>query len=292
MKISVVTPSFKSSHWLKLCIASVADQGMEVEHIVQDACSDDGTQAWLPHDKRVKAFIEKDAGMYDAINRGYRRASGDILAHLNSDEQYLPGALAAVHDFFEKNPEIEVVFGGAVVTDQNGQYICHRLPLVPHRHGIWFRFPVLTSSLFLRRSVIHKRGLFFDTKWRVLGDMHWVATLIRNEVPMTVLAGNQSSFADTGDNLALSRSAFQEQDATLASVPTWVRALRPVWVAQNHVRRLAAGHFSLRATSYSIYTLKNPEQRIDFDVAKPTTLWRNRWSVNKRSNRDTLSNQP
>ena len=84
MQFSIVTPSFRNSQWLKLCIASVADQqGVEFEHIVQDACSDDGTQDWLPYDRRVRAFIEKDSGMYDAINRGYRRAQGEILAHLN-----------------------------------------------------------------------------------------------------------------------------------------------------------------------------------------------------------------
>ena len=99
MKFSIVTPSFRNSNWLKLCIASVADQqGVEVEHIVQDSCSDDGTQNWLPNDKRVKAFIEKDSGMYDAVNRGYRRATGDILAYLNCDEEYLPGALKTSHD--------------------------------------------------------------------------------------------------------------------------------------------------------------------------------------------------
>lgn len=66
MKFSIVTPSFRSSPWLKLCIASVADQeGVDLEHIVQDSCSDDGTQVWLPLDQRVKAFIEKDSGMYD-----------------------------------------------------------------------------------------------------------------------------------------------------------------------------------------------------------------------------------
>src|SRR5665647_3272917 len=99
MKFSIITPSFRNSEWLKLCIASVADQsGVELEHIVQDSCSDDGTQDWLPHDPRVQAFIEKDGGMYDAVNRGYRRATGDILAYLNCDEQYLPDALAAVQD--------------------------------------------------------------------------------------------------------------------------------------------------------------------------------------------------
>src|SRR5438309_10187938 len=105
MRFSIITPSYRSSQWLRLCISSVADQeGVELEHIVQDSCSDDGTQEWLPKDARVKAFIEKDGGMYDAVNRGFRRSTGDILAYLNCDEQYLPGALKAVHDCFAEEP--------------------------------------------------------------------------------------------------------------------------------------------------------------------------------------------
>ena len=110
----------------------------------------------------------------------------------------------------------------------------------------------------------------------MLGDLHWVATLIKNHVPMTVLAGTQSTFADTGDNLALSPNASREHQAMLAQAPGWVRALKPVWVAHNHWRRLAAGHFSLKPTSYSIYTLQSPEKRAVFEVAEPTALWKNR----------------
>jgi len=132
MKFSIITPSFRNSEWLKLCVASVADQsGVKFEHIVQDACSDDGTQHWLPGDSRVKAYIEKDGGMYDAVNRGYRRATGDILSYLNCDEQYLPGALAAVKSFFEAHPEVEVALAGSIVTDGDGKYICHRHLMVP-----------------------------------------------------------------------------------------------------------------------------------------------------------------
>src|SRR5437667_686879 len=106
-RFSIITPSFRSSAWLKLCLASVADQGIELEHIVQDAGSDDGTLDWLPQDRRIKAFVEKDAGMYDAVNRGLRRATGELLAYINCDEQYLPGALSTVMDFFKQNPSIE-----------------------------------------------------------------------------------------------------------------------------------------------------------------------------------------
>src|SRR5947199_56837 len=57
VRFSIITPSYRSSRWLRLCIASVADQNVELEHIVQDAGSDDGTLDWLPQDRRVKAFV-------------------------------------------------------------------------------------------------------------------------------------------------------------------------------------------------------------------------------------------
>jgi hypothetical protein len=61
---------------------------MDVEHIVQDACSDDGTQEWLAKDSRVQAFIEKDAGMYDAVNRGFGRAA--VVSHVGGHEPEFP----------------------------------------------------------------------------------------------------------------------------------------------------------------------------------------------------------
>ena len=282
MRFSIITPSFRNSRWLKLCIASVADQaGVELEHIVQDACSDDGTQDWLPHDRRVRAFIEKDAGMYDAINRGYRRAQGDILAHLNCDEQYLPGALRAVQDFFEQNPRIEVALAGTMVVDGAGNYVCHRHSMVPKLSHIWFRFPVLTSSLFIRRRIIAERAIFFDTSWRDLGDLHWVAALLRQKVPMAVFDHFTSIFADTGENMNLKPNAIRELSATLAMAPRWVRALRPALIVHHRIRRLAAGHFFLKPARYSIYTLESPNRRVEFDAGRPTAVWWNRYAPRK-----------
>ncbi len=277
MKFSIITPSFRNSDWLRLCIASVADQqGVEKEHIVQDSCSDDGTQDWLPRDPRVTAVVEKDGGMYDAVNRGYRRATGDILAYLNCDEQYLPGALAAVEQYFLAHPEAEVVLAGSIVTDGEGRYVCHRHSLVPSRHHIWFRFPVLTSGIFIRRKVIHERGLFFDTKWRDLGDFHWVLSLLRHKVPMAVCDTFTSVFADTGDNMNLKPNAIREKDETARMVPAWLRLLKPLWVLSHRLRRLRAGHFQLKPTRYAIYTKASPDRRVTIEVPRPTAVWWNR----------------
>jgi glycosyltransferase involved in cell wall biosynthesis len=279
VKFSIITPSFRQSDWLRLCVASVHDQGgVELEHIVQDAGSDDGTLDWLVSDQRVKAVVEKDDGMYDAINRGFRRASGDILAYLNCDEQYLPGALTAVQEFFERRPEIEVALAGTIVVDKSGNYLCHRHSLLPDPRHFWFRFSILTSAVFLRRKVIHERGTWFDTRWRALGDFHWIRALLEQRVPMAVFDHFTSVFADTGDNLCLTPNAIREYEESLAMAPRWVRTLRPLWILHHRLRRLAAGHFSLRPTSYSIYTAQSPDRRKQYDVAKPTAVWWNRLS--------------
>ena len=170
MRFSIVTPSFRSSAFLKLCIASVADQQVEAEHIVQDSCSDDGTLDWLPADLRVRAFIEKDAGMYDAVNRGLRRSSGELLAYLNCDEQYLPGTLAAVAEFFDTHPRVDVVFGDCLVVDAEGAFICYRKSLLPSKYHIMVsHLPIFTCATFFRRTLLDKKALFFDPKWRDLG---------------------------------------------------------------------------------------------------------------------------
>src|ERR1017187_6776432 len=136
MRFSIITPSFRNSAWLKLCIASVADQGVELEHIVQDSLSDDGTLDWLLSDRRVKACAEKDAGMYDAVNRGLKKSSGSLLAYLNCDEQYLPGTLPAVADHFDRHPEIDVLFADCLVVDGKGECICYRKVQVPFKYHI------------------------------------------------------------------------------------------------------------------------------------------------------------
>jgi hypothetical protein len=148
--------------------------------------------------------------------------------------------------------------------------------MLPHPLHVWFRFPMLTSSVFIRRRVIHERGIFFDTRWRDLGDFHWMLALMKNKVPMKVLDHFTSVFADTGENMNLKPNAIHEKAETDAMTPRWVRMLKPLWIVHHRLRRLAAGHFSLKPASYSIYTLQSPEQRVPFEVLNPTAVWWNR----------------
>jgi glycosyltransferase involved in cell wall biosynthesis len=271
MRFSIITPSFRQSDWLKLCIASVADQGVEVEHIVQDAGSEDGTQAWLLRDARIKAFVEKDAGMYDAINRGLRRATGEILAYLNCDEQYLPGALPAVERFFRDHPEVDMVFGDIVMTDEKGGYLCHRKVQPPRLYHTWVcHLSTLSCAMFFRRRVVFERGEFFDPRWRDSGDSEWMVRLLRRGLATAALGQFTSTFTQTGANMSAGPNARRENRALRQTAPRWARTLKPLIMLHHRVRRLLDGSYWQRPFDYALYTRTSPGQRVHHQVAKPT----------------------
>jgi glycosyltransferase involved in cell wall biosynthesis len=271
MRISVVTPSFRSSQWLKLCIASVADQGVAVEHIVQDAGSDDGTLDWLPQDARVRAFVEKDRGMYEAVSRGLRRATGEILAYLNCDEQYLPGALKAVDAFFQQHPDVDVLFGDIVLVDERGHYLRHRKVQTPLKYHTWTcHLSTLSCAMFFRRRVVFDYGFDFDPALRDAGDGKWVLRLLQHRVPMAALGQFTSTFTLTGNNMSVGPNARRENRELRRSAPLWAQKLRGLFILQHRARRFLGGMYFQRPFAYAIYTLANPASRQLYTVARPT----------------------
>ena len=275
MRVSIVTPSFRGSRWLRLCVASVADQDVAHEHIVQDAGSDDGTLDWLTRDSRVQAFVEKDRGMYDAVNRGYRRARGEILAYLNCDEQYLPGALAKVLDFFDAHPDVDVVFGDCLIVDASGNYVCERRSLTPQLLHTWTasNLAFLTAVTFLRRRVLDAHPLWFNADYRTAGDQDWALRLVKAGIKTAVLPEFLSAFVETGANLGLAAEASRERREFHATAPVWARLLAPLALVHFRWRRWRAGHYRCAPHDYAIYTLDSPEQRKTFHVARPTFRW-------------------
>lgn len=271
MRISIITPSFCNSDWLKLCVASVADQEVAAEHIIQDAGSDDGTLDWLLPDKRVRTFVEKDAGMYDAINRGLRRAGGDILAWLNCDEQYLPGALASVLAFFETNPQIDVLFGDIVFVNGQGTYVGHRKVQVPLLYHTWTcHLSTLSCATFFRRRVVFDGDGFFDPRMRDSGDGEWMVRLMRRHVPMAALGRFTSVFTLTGDNMSQKPNSLREARELHRTAPVWARFAKPLIVLHHRLRRLVGGMYAQQPFSFSLYTRSRPARRELREVRQPT----------------------
>lgn len=288
MRFSIITPSRNNSEWLKLCVASVADQDIELEHLIQDGASTDGTLEWLLTDPRVNATTSPDRSMYEAINRGFARARGDIIAYINCDEQYLPGALAKVQRFFEEHPDVEIVFGDAVVVEADGSFICYRKTVTPHLLHTWVNgnLSIFTCATFFRRSLVD-RGLIFNPNVRMVGDTEWLLRVIRSGTKMALLRNYTSTFTMTGRNIGFTESARREHQEFYGSAPAWARASRQPIIWHHWMRRLLSGAYSQQPFSYSIYTKRNFEARTEFRAENPTFRWRSAQYVPDMTEQDT-----
>src|SRR2546428_5302966 len=200
--VSVITPSFNMLGYLRRSYASVADQvGVTHEHLVMDGGSTDGTPTWLTAHPDIARVVERDAGMYDAVNKGFRRARGELVSHLNCDEQYLPGALAFVRGYFSRHPEVDLLFGDALVIRPDGSLIAFRkgfMPLLPViLSGPLYLF---TAAMFVRRRVI-EAGEVYDASYRNVGDVEFVTRLLRRGYTVKHVRRYLSAFTMTGANL-------------------------------------------------------------------------------------------
>ena len=275
MRFSIITPSFQPGPWLRLAIASVADQaGVEAEHLVQDGGSDDGTLDWVREDRRVRVFVEKDAGMYDAINRGLRHASGDILAYLNCDEQYLPGALARVAQFFATHPEVDVLFGDALLVDKLGRALSYRRIIPPYAlHTRLDHLGTLSCAMFFRRRLVAE-GFLFPEASTAIGDAVFVWTLLTAGKRMASLDEMLATFTFTGNNLGQSGRAIQEAQRWREGVWGW-RAARPLVVLHHRFRKWREKAYRYRDVGYSIYTAQSPSRRVQFQALRLGWQWPN-----------------
>ena len=123
-KITVVTPSYNQSAYLEATLRSVLDQGYpNLEYIVMDGGSTDGSEEIIKKFADRLAYWEsgRDEGHADAVNRGFARSSGEILAFVNSDDLLLPGALGKVGRWFCSHPEEEWLVGGTVNIGPDGR---------------------------------------------------------------------------------------------------------------------------------------------------------------------------
>ncbi|MGZ4732523.1 MAG: glycosyltransferase family 2 protein [Terriglobales bacterium] len=122
--VSIVTPSFNQAAYLGQTIRSVLDQGHhELEYIVVDGGSTDGSVEIIKqYAGRLAWWVsEKDSGQAEAINKGMKRARGEIVAWLNSDDVYLPGAIEAAVKAFDSRPETVLVYGNMLAVDGQGR---------------------------------------------------------------------------------------------------------------------------------------------------------------------------
>ncbi|MFZ5884734.1 MAG: glycosyltransferase family 2 protein [Chloroflexota bacterium] len=243
--VSIVTPSYNQARYLEQTLRSVLEQDYpRIEYIVIDGASTDGSVDILKQyaDRLAYWVSEKDSGQAEAINKGLARARGDIVAWLNSDDFYLPGAVTAAVKAFEAHPEAGLVYGDTVAVDEQGEFI--HFP----RYAQWTLEDLLTfhilgqPAVFMRREVLLQAG-FLDPSFHFLLD-HQLWIRMASIAPMVYVPERWAAgrFHESAKNVAQAAKFGEEAFRILA----WAESDRRVSGALARVRRQS------RAAAYRI----------------------------------------
>jgi glycosyltransferase involved in cell wall biosynthesis len=185
MLVSFVIPTRNQVAFIRKCIDRCLEQALpDAEVIVMDGLSTDGTQEVLAaYGSKIRWVSEADAGQSDAVNKGVRQARGEIIAWVNSDDYYAgPDVLRRVIALFAAEPELDIVYGDALMVDSEGKPIRPAPGRVLHSpKQVLIRpagFATQPAVFFRKRLFEEVGGLANDLHWAMDYDL-WIRMLLR-----------------------------------------------------------------------------------------------------------------
>ncbi len=198
-KISIITPSYQQGKYIERAIKSVLNQNYSnLEHIIIDGGSDDGTLDILKRYPHLRWISEKDEGQSDALNKGFQMASGEIIGWLNCDDYYEKDIFGRVMQAFE-DPETDAVYGQNYFIDVNGNIVGRKYPNEPNRLVACFYCYIPTTSFFFRRNLLSDRD-FIDKNFDITMDKELFARLFSEQCRMRYLREPLAYFMWHEDN--------------------------------------------------------------------------------------------
>ena len=257
-KISIITPSLNQAPFIEETILSVLNQTYDnLEYIVVDGLSEDGTVSILEkYSDKIIWVSEKDTGQTNAINKGIRMASGEIIGYLNSDDILLPNTLKIVGESFAKNPDTMWATGKSFIIDEDGKHIRKLITVYKNVHLRMHNFKSLLvadyisqPATFWRREVIKEIGYLDENLHYVMDYEYWLRTYQKFKPIFinTYLAGfriHQSSKTTEGSHT----QRYLDEEKKIIGQYAQSRLLQ--WLNQLH-----------RFLTNMIYSLINASQR-------------------------------
>lgn len=270
--LSIVTPSYNQGIFIERTIESVLRQRIPgLEYIVVDGGSRDRTVEILKrYGDRIRWTSEPDRGQADAVNKGIRKSRGEIIGWLNSDDIYYDGALAAVLDFFEAHPEVEILYGDAHHIDAEDRII------EPYYTEDWdyerlkdICF-ICQPSVFFRRRLADRAGLLDDRLQYCMDYEYWLR--IGRHTPFArvnrFLAGSRMYPANKtlGSRVAVHREMNDMLKRSLGAVPVkWIFGYAHVAAEQKGYDRAVPWEnlkFVLLLVSQALYAFFHWKRKI------------------------------
>ncbi len=276
MKFSIITPCFNSESYIARCCASVQDQDVEYEHIVIDGGSTDKTIDLLKSRQHISWISESDEGMYDALNKGFNKASGQYLAWLNADEQYLPKTLKRVEEAFKNNPKCDIICSDSLVVDTENKLICIRRG-EPLRTAYILNegMHLLTCSIFFRRS-LWDQGLRFNASLKSVGENDFFLNALRAGCRTKYINILASAFTYTGENLGASELSKKELGIFRHKHRTWYthRLVGKMLTVARRIEKFYRGaYYKIPSISYELYNHLDLKKRTTYICSHPTYKW-------------------
>ena len=186
-KISIITISYNQVNFLEETINSVINQNYDnTEYIIVDGGSTDGSRELILKykDKLKIIFQEKNTGPADALNVGFKKATGQICGYINSDDFILKDSLMKVNNVFNKIPDLDLIFGNGILVDENSFFkkrmISRNFDLNMYKYG---RSSICQQSTYFKKKVFDEIKGFNAENWRSW-DFEFVADAYKSKFKM------------------------------------------------------------------------------------------------------------
>lgn len=265
-RISIVTPSFNQAAFIDDALKSVKNQGCSaLEHIVVDGASTDGTVEILDRCSSQPGWVhlrwvsEPDRGQSDALNKGFRLATGDIIGWLNSDDRYRPGCFEAVVAAFSEYPQADIIYGDYTCIDEKGKLKQIRREISFNQFILLYHqsLYIPSTATFFRRRIFEE-GNFIDVDLQYSMDYEFFLRLARRGYRFKHISGlladfrwhsQSKSIASTDGQVRELDQIVRSNSQLLARLPTdglrtlALHCLRAVAAGLRYSEKLIKGYY-------------------------------------------------